>query len=32
VLNFGSDIVSTAGTFTVTLPPAAAATAIIQIA
>lgn len=32
VLDFGSDIVSTNGTFSVTLPAAAAATALIRIA
>lgn len=32
VLSFGSDIVSTGGTFLVTLPAAAAATAVIKIA
>lgn len=32
VLDFGSDITSTAGTFTVQLPAAAAATAVIRIA
>jgi hypothetical protein len=32
VLDFGSDITSTAGTFTVTLPAAAAATGLIRIA
>jgi hypothetical protein len=32
VLDFGSDIISTAGNFLVTLPAAAAATAIIRIA
>lgn len=32
VLDFGADITSTAGTFTVTLPAAAAATAVIKIA
>jgi hypothetical protein len=31
VLNFGADITSTGGTFTVTMPTAAAATAIIRI-
>ena len=32
VLDFGADITSTAGTFTVTLPAAAAATGLIRIA
>jgi hypothetical protein len=32
VLDFGSDIVSTNGTFTITFPAAAAATALIRIA
>jgi hypothetical protein len=32
VLDFGSDIISTNGTFTVTLPAPAAATAVIKIA
>lgn len=32
VLDFGGDITSTAGLFTVTLPPAAAATAAVRIA
>lgn len=32
VLDFGSDITSTAGTFTVQLPAAAAATAVVRIA